>query len=268
MKSSIQSIVLVLFVLATLFSTAQSTDQTKPAVIEINDALSKGMLDLRITGASVPGIFFELLDGDGLHFGKCMAIDLRSKIDTLVLLKLECGTELIPDDSTFQTMIVTKSVEFPLYPRQIYNTRFYAMCGQIHDAPPYSKSTYQVGQLADSNVVRIATYLENNFIQGIPGQHALWACTDNVDFSELETYGADSLSIAKSKEILYNLSIVTALSPKLPEALSYQEVLVDSDSIQVNKLLVYCTGALVMVLLITSTVLFFKWRSKVYKAVQ
>lgn len=55
-------------------------------------------------------------------------------------------------------MIVTKTVELPLYPNQTYATRFYAMCGQIHDDPPHFKSTYMVGELADSNTVKLALY--------------------------------------------------------------------------------------------------------------
>ena len=68
------------------------------------------ILELKINGVYDPRIFHEIIDRDGNHFGKCMGIILKV-ILILLLLKIDCGTELIPNDTTFQTMIVTKSVE-------------------------------------------------------------------------------------------------------------------------------------------------------------
>lgn len=219
----------------------------------INEAIEKGILELKISGASDPRVFHDVVDLDGVHFGKCMAIILKSNIDSLVLLGIDCGTELIPFDTTFQTIIVTKTVELPLYPNQSYATRFYAMCGQIHDGAPYIESTYKVGGLSDSNTVKLAKYFEKNFIQNMIGQHALWAYTDDADFKELEKYGADSLTIDLTKNILNELSIKTTLNNEK----RLKEVLPDN-TIKVSKILIYCTGGLVLLLLITSIILFFR----------
>lgn len=250
-------IITLLAVMSTFLSFAQTKIVKKPAVIPINEAIEKRMLQLKISGASDPRIFQEVVDRDGVHFGKCMAIILKSNLDSLVLLKIDCGTELIPFDTTFQTMIVTKSVELPLYPGQTYATRFYAMCGQLHDNPPYVESTYQVGELSDSNTVKLAQYFEKKFIQGMIGQHALWAYTDKVDFKELEKYGADSLSIALAADILNDLSIVTALNPKKPTAGALPE-----DAIKVSKLIFYGTAALIILLLASTIYLIFKTRKR------
>jgi hypothetical protein len=243
--------------MTTTLNFGQTKNEKVTTIIPINDAIEKSMLELKISGASDPRIFHEVVDRDGVHFGKCMAIILKSNIDSLVLLKIECGTELIPFDTSFQTMIVTKSVELPLYPGQTYATRFYAMCGQIHDAPPYVESNYKVGELSDSNTVRLAKYFENKFIQGMIGQHALWAYTDNADFKELEKYGADSLSIALTSDILNNLSIETTLTPKKQTIVSLPE-----ETIQVSKFIFYGTIGLVILLLIITLYLVFKKRIK------
>jgi hypothetical protein len=254
-NKKLKTFLTVIPVMTSLLSFGQQQENRKPSVLPINAAIEKGVLELKISGASDPRIFDEVVDRDGIHFGKCMAIILKSNIDSLILLKIDCGTELIPFDSTFQTMIVTKTVELPLYPDQTYATRFYAMCGQIHDAPPYIESTYKVGELADSNTVKLAKYFEKNFIQSMIGQHALWAYTDEAGLKELEKYGADSLTIALTKNILNDLSIKTTLNTeKKPE-----EVLPDN-TIKVSKILIYGTGGLVLILLSSTIYLLFRRR--------
>jgi hypothetical protein len=255
LNRQMKTLLTVIAVTSTFLSFGQVNDNRKPTVFPINEAIEKGLLELKISGASDPRIFHEVVDRDGVHFGKCMAIILKSNIDSLILLRIDCGTELLPFDTTFQTMIVTKTVELPLYPDQTYATRFYAMCGQIHDAPPYIESTYNVGQLADSNTVKLAKYFEENFIQNMVGQHALWAYTDEADFKELETYGADSLTIALTKNILNDLSIPTSLNTKK----QVEEVLSDN-TIKVSKIIVYATGGLVLLLLASTVYLLFRGR--------
>jgi hypothetical protein len=150
-------------------------------------------------------------------------------------------------------MIVTKSVELPLYPGEAYATRFYAMCGQLHYDPPYIESTYKIGDLSDTNTVNLALYFEKKFIQNMIGQHALWAYTDKAAFKELKKYGADSISISLTANILNELKIETALNTKK----STTELITD-ETIQVSKLIFYGTAALIFFLLTTIIFLIFK----------
>lgn len=149
-----------------------------------------------------------------MHFGKCMSIVFQNISAKFFNLELKAGTELIPDDSTFQTMIVTKTVLFPIMEGDYYGARFYAMCGELHDAPPVMNVFYTIGNFADKNVVRLANYLDKNFIQNMLGQHALWAYTDKVSSQELITYGADSASLQLSADILNNVGIETLINKK------------------------------------------------------
>jgi hypothetical protein len=254
-KLKLKILLTVIAVSTTLLSFGQEQQNKKPTVLPINEAIDKGLLELKISGASDPRIFHEVVDRDGVHFGKCMAIILKSNIDSLVLLKIDCGTELIPFDTTFQTMIVTKTVELPLYPNQTYATRFYAMCGQIHDDPPYVESTYKVGELSDSNTVKLAQYFEKNFIQNMIGQHALWAYTDEADLKELKKYGADSMTISLTKNILNDLSIKTTLNTE-----KQKEKVLQDNTVKVSKILIYGTGGLVLILLTTTIYLLFRKR--------
>ena len=71
-----------------------SVNRRKPTELSINEAIDKGMIALEITGAYDPSYYYEVVNKDGVHFGKCMAIILKSKIDSLVILRLDSALNL------------------------------------------------------------------------------------------------------------------------------------------------------------------------------
>ena len=89
------------------------------------------------------------------------------------------------------------------------------------------------------------------------GQHALWAYTDKADYKELEKYGADSLSIKLTADILNALSIETKLKPKKPKT----EIIPD-ETIQVRLGVFYGVVALFVILLFTIIYLFVAKRKR------
>jgi hypothetical protein len=234
---------------------SQEENMTRPPVIPLREALDKKMVDITIMGAYDAALFYEVIDRDGLHYGKCMTFIISSTTDSTVMLELECGTELIPDDSLFQTMIVTKTVLFPLGPGARYPVKIYAMCGQMHEMPPVVQSFYSVGQLSDSNTVTLARYFEKNYIQNMIGQYALWAYTDSAGPEELITYGADSSSLEMVREILNQASVVTTLNP--PTAVVEEKVKPDN-SIPVNKYVLFAGGGTGIILISSLCILLFR----------
>ena len=253
MSTSIfKTIALGLFLMMNIDVNAKDTLSTKlPKEFTMKEAIDKGILNYKILGLYNPRNFDEVIDKDGVHYGKCMVIVLQSKIDSMVLLRLDCGTQILPDDSSVQTMIVTHKAILALYPKQTYATRFYAMCGQLHDRAPNAMNTFKVGELADSNVVKLATYLNDNYIQNMIGQHALWACTDQANFEELKKYGADSLTIAKTKEILTNIKLETKLTPKTPP--TPKVIIAETNEMLINPY--YIFGGLGVILVLTTGVI-------------
>lgn len=231
-------------------------NKKKPNELSMKDAIAKGILELKVYGFYNPRIYNEVIDKEGVHFGKCMTVILKSKIDTAILLRLDCGMQLIPDDSAYQTMIVTKKAIFPLRPNDYYVTRFYAMCGQLHDFAPIWNTEYSIGNLADTGIVKLANYLGDNYIQNMIGQHALWAFTDQADFNELKKYGADSITIAKTKEILNNLNLETKLSPKLVVTKTEE-----TNDVSINRYYIY-GGAGLLFILTTSIIILIIRRKK------
>ena len=97
-----------LFILTTFNLKGQDTlNNRTPTEISISEAIDNGMLELKISGAYDPETFDEVVDKDGVHYGKCMAISLKSKIDSAILLSLDSGTQLITFITTIQTMVNT-----------------------------------------------------------------------------------------------------------------------------------------------------------------
>ena len=247
----LKTIAIGLFTLTSSVSYPQDTlKNRKPTELSIKEAIDKGMLEYKISGSFDTRTFYEVIDQNGLHYGKCMAIILQSKIDSVVFLRLDCGMQLIPTDTSVQTMIVTQKAIFTLYPNATTATMFYAMCGQIHDAPPTIETTFRIGELADTGLLKLANYLGNNYIQNILGQHAMWAFTDQADFDELKKYGADSLSIAKTKEILNNLNLETKLTPKLVVA-----PIEETNEMSINRYYIYAGLGLLFILTTTIVIL-------------
>ena len=154
-------------------------------------------------------------------------------------------------------MIVTKSVFFPLYPRKSYSAKFYAMCGEIHFAPPYIESYYYIGDIVDTNIVKLTQYLDRYYIQDMIGQHALWAYTDEAGFNELEKYGADSLTIEMTKGILYEVNIQT----KLTDSANINQTRQTIRLITLKSYIVYSAGVLIVILLVFTLVLYMKIRN-------
>lgn len=250
-KYILLSLFLFLGVLCNAFA-QDSLETKKPAVIPINEAIDKGMLELKITGASDPRMFYEVIDQEGVYYGKCMIVILKSKIDSTVVLKLDCGTLLVPADDSVQTMIVTHDAEFALYPNTTYATHFYAMCTQFHDGIPMVETPFRIGETANSNLVKLTKYIEKSLMQNMVGQHAVWAVTDQVTFKDLEKYGADSISIELTKGILDSVNINTKLNPI---EIRNAETESNASLITINRYYVYGGIGLLFLLTITTITL-------------
>ena len=207
----------ILFLFPEAGNANSGTSAKKLSVIGLKQAIESKMVSVQVTGADMPGKFSESVDQEGLHFGKCMAISIKSNIDSGITIKLDCGTLLSPDDSDVQIMVATHDVSIALKAGKSYATKIYAMCTQMHRYAPTVFEKFKVGERADTTLLKLVKYIELTYNQNIIGQHALWAYTDKADKAQLEEYGADNNSIEKTAAMLDATHIVTLLN-KLAEA--------------------------------------------------
>lgn len=198
------SVFLLLFVTRSLLA---ESDTIGYAIISLKQAIGEKKVKTFITGSYNPKQYYRLSDGNGVHYGRCMDIILESQLDTFVVLKLDAGYSLVPEDSTFQTMYVTKTAEFPLYPNSTILFNTYAMCGEIHDKAPIYGVRYSLGIMADTVLRSTIDVIEKEYLQNMIGQHMLWAVANNASKSELEKYGADSISLLRTTHLLTSSKI-------------------------------------------------------------
>lgn len=76
------------------------------------------------------------------------------------------------------------------------------MCGEIHDKAPYAGVMYQLGEMADSNLLSTIKVIEREYLQNMIGQHMMWAVANQVNKDELVKYGADSISLNRTASFL------------------------------------------------------------------
>lgn len=71
---------------------------------------------------------------------------------------------------------------------------------------------FTIGEMADTNLIKLSKYLQVSYNQNMIGQHAVWAYTDKANFDTLKKYGADTNSVKRTIEILNAVNIITPLN--------------------------------------------------------
>jgi hypothetical protein len=174
----------------------------KKDTISIFDAKLNGKLAISIRGAYDPNKLQP--DLTSAHFGECIDIKLRNMSDSVISVVLRCGTMLLSRDSSFQNMVVTKTLFYTLKPGQKLYDRVYAMCGQLHKNSPDISIRYDVGEQAEEPLLRLAKLIEKTDNQNKAGQYAVWAVTDGATKDDL---GEDFDALQQSQALLNKANI-------------------------------------------------------------
>jgi hypothetical protein len=193
----------VLIVLSTCSQAlmAQSLSGSGKAM-NLLDAKNNGKIQVSIRGAYNPNK--AEADVESAHYGECIDIRLRNNSDSTVNLVLPSGTMLISKDSSTQDMLVTKTIYYTLKPKEKISDRIYAMCGELHKNAPDVFIYYEVGELANPHLTRLASVIEMNGAQNKAGQYAVWAVTDKATMHDL---GEDFATLEESQRLLNRASI-------------------------------------------------------------
>lgn len=147
------------------------------ATYTLTDAIAKKMVKAEIKGADV------VQPNSGNTYGKCMLLKLINNTNTVFNVKLEVGQQLVPADSTVQTMIVTENRTFLMKARGQIKEYINAMCMQMFDAPPTKDKSFSVGGLSTGYLMGIAQLINEKKYFDTTGQYAVWGISDNLDVS-------------------------------------------------------------------------------------
>lgn len=158
----------------------------------IEDAAKKGLINLSIKGK-------------GGYTGDVIEMNIKNLTSKKLDLNIEAGRILDSKKSCEQDILVTKSEDFFVNANQLKTINVFGMCCQAHNGSPGNKSDYGVGKMADSNLIKLACFIDKNkYYINNTAQQAVWAISDNNSLGSI--CGAE-------KEIVSNLrNYVSALT--------------------------------------------------------
>lgn len=139
--------------------------------------------------------------GSAGYYGDCIEIEVEQKTATDVTINVEMLTKLIPLDSDYQMMIISKSQTISLtYQGHIQTVSVYGFCAQMHKTMPTASITFTVSSTlysTSSNVGKVLAYLQTNtsYLSKSAGQCAIWACTDGPTEVDIGHYGFEDVRI-------------------------------------------------------------------------
>lgn len=147
------------------------------------EAIQKNLVSVKVNGAKpdTSGLFVSS------HVGPCMAMEVANSTTESLLLSLEYGYKLVPEDTGIQTMIVTQTMMVSLAPKQKKNYRIYAMCTEAHDGGPSPEQGFRLGKRFGGNVLGLAEVINRKRYQTDAAQNAVWCLTNNYDLSRIHS---------------------------------------------------------------------------------
>lgn len=166
---------------------------------KLSEALQNKLVSVKVNGAKpdTSGLYVSS------HVGPCMAMEVVNITADNLLLNLEYGYKLVPDDTTTQTMMVTQTLMVNLAPKQKKNYRIYAMCTEAHDGGPSSGESFKLGKRFSGNLLSLAELINRKRYQTDAAQQAVWCLTNGYDLSGI--YSDDTTQMYDLRRLVAKL---------------------------------------------------------------
>lgn len=169
---SFASVSLLLFT-----SSLTATPVITNSSISIEEAAKRGLIKLTIKSK-------------GGYTGKVIEMKIHNNTSRNVELKLEAGRKLDSKKNNEQDILVTQAQDLILYAGQQRKIDVMGMCCQAGNSCPTVNADYLVGTLADSNLIKLAMYIDKNkYYNDYTAQQAVWCVSDNKSLASI--YGGD-----------------------------------------------------------------------------
>lgn len=142
--------------------------------INVEDAARKGYIKLVIKSA-------------GGYTGDVINMKIQNLTNEALALKVEAGRRLDSENQQEQDILVVKQERFVLGAKQEHTYKIYGMCCQAHNSSPSKNAVYKVGKMADSNLVKLARFVnDNKYYSDYTAQAAVWSVSDNNSIAGIE----------------------------------------------------------------------------------
>lgn len=192
---------------------ATSPENNFPEKLNIEDALKKGVVKVEVSGK-------------GGYSGECINLKLKniSSLDTTIYV--EAGRRLNSVDSTVQDILIVKELPVFVKAGEEKEVNLFGFCCQATNHAPAKDEKFDIGHIADSELVIIAQFLNKNPFDENIMQNAIWVVSNNHPLSSV-----GSSNQIKRKE-LKKLHNVLAAIKHLPEDFSWYSLTFKTDTAQ------------------------------------
>lgn len=159
--------------------------------IFIETAMKKGLLSVKIFGK-------------GGYLGDVIGMKIKNLQNHPVAFSVEAGRRLDSKDSVQQDILITKSVTMSLLANETQTVTISGMCCQAHNHSPMKDEVYRIGKMADSNLIKIARFIdENKWYDNYIAQNAVWIISDN---ERMENIGGEDEVSKKLQQFVSKLT--------------------------------------------------------------
>lgn len=123
------------------------------------------------------------------HYSQCLLAKITNTSNKLISLKIENGTQVNPEDSVYQNLIVTENLFVSLNPQENRALPIYAMCTEPHDrAPGTNHVTYTLNKDAQGVMKAVTELITSKHYQNSEGQQAVWCVASNSGLDNISGY--------------------------------------------------------------------------------
>ena len=157
----------------------------------IEEAAKKGMIKLSIKSK-------------GGYTGNVIAMKIQNLTHQKIDLKLEAGRRLDSKKQNEQDILVTQQQEFFVNADQNKIVNVFGMCCQAHNSAPQERSDYSIGKLADTNLIKLAKYIDKNkYYTNYSAQESVWVISDN---NSIASISGDKIDVDKLQKFVSSIT--------------------------------------------------------------
>jgi hypothetical protein len=134
----------------------------------------------------------------GGHQEYCMKMNIKNLINDSLIIIVEAGRRLNSIDEQNQDILITKEEIIVLMKHEDKWFQVKGYCCQANNHSPSQNAKYAINNLADSNLVTLARFLNTGNFETSVAQNAIWAISDKKPTAQI-TAKNDSLLLPLRK---------------------------------------------------------------------
>jgi len=119
------------------------------------------------------------------HYLTPLQIDLVNNSSESKTIKIPAGQLIHPQESQYQSFVITNDELIVLEPGESKNFRLSAMCIERYDKAPSKNIEYMPGNMADSNLMLMVNYIKKHQCYNYEAQTAVWAMVGDYQLGDI-----------------------------------------------------------------------------------